>query len=243
MQSKSLKLAVALIPLLGVLMIGSNVSPSYAYDDPVKVAAKEKLGKIILLIKNVDAKDIHGIKLSLNNGQLLSATNAGSWNIKNSGTDTVYLSTNSVPIKHGMRTLITIGATNVNTIISWSAIDRFGSVIDEGDTQTVVRFKLDRTFAGRDSTVLFSPVTPEVRTDRVTYNSSDKIFISGALDPNTKITITILSPDGQEMKITDRTDVKGNFDALHVLYNAESGTYLLKASHPYSYVETSFRVL
>jgi hypothetical protein len=69
------------------------------------------------------------------------------------------------------------------------------------------------------------------------------MFITGVLEPNSKITITIYTPSGQRIKIGDETDQKGFFNALHVLRDAESGTYLIKASEPKSFAETTFKVM
>jgi uncharacterized protein YfaS (alpha-2-macroglobulin family) len=94
-----------------------------------------------------------------------------------------------------------------------------------------------------DGSYLSSARMSGVTTDKIFYNKNDKLFISGVLDPNIKVTVTIYAPNGKKITISDVADSSGSFDALHVLRDAQTGTYHLRATQPYSYAETAFRVL
>jgi hypothetical protein len=82
-----------------------------------------------------------------------------------------------------------------------------------------------------------------VATDKVVYNPNDKMIISGKMKPKSDITITIYTPSGDKIKITDDTDIRGEFKILHILHDAASGTYNLKIRQADTSIETVFKVL
>jgi hypothetical protein len=238
---------VYLTIILGAMLLTSAMSTSYASTGPdVKVMAKEKQGLIMLLVKNGQSINIHGVKLTLLDGDITSVKTSEGWgvNISPSDSKTITLITDKAPIKANDRAVFFIGTDNINTIISWSATDRFGSTIDTDNTRMVVRQKLNNAVpTDTEPTYISNAKSLAITTDKIFYNKSDKMFISGALDPNTEVIITIYTPNGQKIKIMDETDPTGSFKALHVLQNADSGTYRVKVRQADGYAETTFKVL
>jgi hypothetical protein len=244
MQRKKITIGAALIPLMGFMLLTNSMSTSYASTDSVKILAKEKQGMILLLVKNGDNASIHTIKLSLMDSEITKVKPTQGWKVASTTDSSVTITTNTAPIKPGERAVFSLGANNTNTIISWQALDGSGSVVDKDSTRTIVRLALDRTVPyDKESTLVSDARSVGVTTDKIFYNKNDKMFISGILDPNEPIKITIYAPNGQKMKITDKTDLSGSFRVLHVLQDAQSGTYRLKVSQTESYAEIAFRVL
>jgi len=237
---------VYLTIILGAMLLTSAISTSYASTGSVKILAKEKQGMILLLIKNGQSINIHNVKLTLLDGEITSVKTSQGWTAKPSSADpkSVTLTTDTAPIKAGGRIIFSLGTSNINTIISWSAADRLGSTIDTDNTRTIFRQTLEKVApADTEPTYISNARSLAVTTDKIFYDKNDKMFISGVLDPNKAVKITIYAPNGQKIKITDETDPTGSFKVLHVLQNADSGTYRLKASQTGGYVETTFKVL
>ena len=243
MQRKRITIGAALIPLLGLMLLTNSMYMVYASTDSVKILAKEKQGMVLLLVKNGYSADIHSIKLSLVDSELTSVKPTQGWKVTSTTDSSVTLTTNANPIKSGERAVFSIGANNTNTIISWQALDRFGSIIEKDDTRTIVRLALDRTVPYDKESLIQDARSVGVTTDKIFYNKNDKMFISGVLEPNESIKITIYAPNGQKMKISDKTDLTGSFRVLHVLQDAQSGTYRLKVSQTENSAEIAFRVL
>jgi len=233
--------------ILGLMLLTSAIGTSYASaGSDVRILAKEKQGMIMLLVKNGQNVNIHGVKLTLLEGEITSVKTSQGWgvNINPSDSKSIALTTDAVPIKAHDRAIFFIGASNINTIISWSTTDRSGSTVDTDNTRTISRQKLN-TVAPTDTepTYISNARSLAITTDKIFYNKSDKMFISGMLDPNREVVITIYAPNGQKIKIMDQTDQTGSFKALHVLQNADSGTYRLKVRQADGYAETTFKVL
>jgi len=232
--------------VLGIMLLTSAISTSYASTGSVKVLAKEKQGMILLLVKNGQGVNIHGIKLTLLDGEVTSVKTSQGWAVKKSPSDpkSITLTTDTTPIKTHDRMAFFLRTNNVNTIISWSVMDRFGSTIDTDSARTILRQTLDKVApADTEPTYISNARSLALTTDKIFYNKSDKMFISGVLDPNTDVTITIYTPNGQKIKIMDETDQTGSFKVLHVLHDADSGTYRLKVRQADGYAETTFKVL
>jgi len=234
--------------LLGAILLtsaASTSSTSYASTGSVTIVAKEKQGMILLLVKNEQGVNVHGIKLTLLDGEITSVKTSQGWVVKKSAdSKSITLSTDTVPIKARSRATFSLGTNNINTIISWSATDRFGSTVDTDNTRTIFRQTLAKVApADAEPTYISNARSLALTTDKIFYNKSDKMIISGILDPNIDIIITIYAPNGQKIKIMDQTDQTGSFKALHVLQNADSGTYRLKVRQADGYAETTFKVL
>lgn len=238
-----MKLAYVSI-VLGLMLLTSVISTSYASDGSVKVLAKEKFGTILLLVKNGQSQNIHSIKLTLLDAEVTSVKTKQGWTVTSSlDSKSVTLATDNAPIKRGERLVFSLRADNINTIITWSATDRLGSTISADSTRTIFRQTLETAPADTEPTYISNARSLGVTTDKIFYNKNDKMIISGLLDPNTPVTITIYTPNGQKIKIMDETDPTGSFEALHVLQNADSGTYRLKVRQADGYAETTFKVL
>ncbi len=230
--------------VLAVILILSAVSTAYAAEPGAKVFAKEKQGTILLLIKNGTGQNIYGIKLKVSNGEINSVQTPAGWTADARTPDTtiISLSTKASPIRPGGQSVILLKASEANTILSWSLMNQAGALIGAADSKTVVR-----------QTVQYNQVAepealPELRsmtvaTDKVVYSPNDKMIISGKLKPKADLTITIYTPAGEKIKITDETDAYGTFKILHILRDAGSGTYHLKVRQSEASVETVFRVL
>jgi len=232
--------------ILGVLLLTSAISTSYASTGSVKVLAKEKQGMILLLVKNEQSANIHRIMLTMLDGEITSVMTSKGWGIQKSSANpkSIVLTTSMAPIKAYDRAVFLLGTDNINTIISWSAIDRSGSTIDTDSTRTIFRQTLNKIApANTELTYIPNARSLTITTDKIFYSNGEKMFISGALDPNTDVIITIYTPHGQKIKILDKTDQTGSFTALHVLQNADSGTYRLKVRQTDGYAETIFKVL
>ena len=233
--------------ILGALLLTSAISTSHASTgSDVNILAKEKQGMILLLVKNGQNVNIHSVKLTLLDGEITSVKASQGWAVKKSPSDSksITLTTNTAPIKAHGRAVFFLVTNNIDTIISWSAADHFGSTIGADSARTIFRQTLDKiALAGKEPTYMANARSLAVTTDKIFYNKSDKMFISGALNPNTHVTITIYAPNGQKVMILDGTDQTGSFKVLHVLHNADSGTYRLKVSQPDGYAQTTFKVL
>jgi hypothetical protein len=244
MQRNRITIGAALIPLLGLLLLTNPMVTSYAYAESVKILAKEKQGMILLLVRNGNSADIHSIKLSILDSEVTSVKPSQGWKVASATDSSVTLTTNTSPIKPRERIVFSLGANNTNTIISWQVLDRSGSIIEKDNTRTIVRLELDRTVPyDKESRLIQDARSVGITTDKIFYNKNDKMFISGILDPNEPIKITIYAPNGQKMKISDKTDLSGSFRVLHVLQDAQSGTYRLKVSQTENSAEIAFRVL
>ena len=230
--------------ILGIMLLTSaiGIGTSYAATG-IKIVAKEKNGMILLLVKNGQSANIYGIKLTLLDGKVTSVKANKNWISKQSDSNIITLTTNTSPIKSRDQTIFFVGTDNINTIITWSALDRFGSIIQTDSTRTIFRQTLEKAPSTEVLNYVSSARSLAVTTDKIFYQKSDKIFIEGVLDPNTDVLLTIYAPDGQKIKIMDETDSTGKFKVLHVLHDADSGTYRLKVRQPDGYAETSFRVL
>jgi len=132
--------------ILAAMLLTSAIGTSYASTGSVKVLAKEKQGMILLLVKNMQGVNIHTIKLTLLDGEVNSVKTSQGWTVKKSPSDpkTITLTTDITPITARDRTIFSLGTNNINTIISWSAIDRLGSTVDADSARTVVRQTLDK---------------------------------------------------------------------------------------------------
>ena len=236
------KLATAvLVVTLGTILLFSTMAnhASYAVEGSVKVFAKEKQGMILLVVKNAKNANIRELKITLLDGTIDAAKRQG-WSASNDSANQITLSTtNSIP-PNG-REIFFIKTKDINSIISWTAKDRTGSIVGMDNARAVIRQKLD-TQTGSDNTYMANAGTVNITTDKVFYKNGEKILISGMLEPNSKITITIYTPSGQKVKMGEQTDPMGKFKALHVLHNAEVGTYKLQASEPNAFAETTFKV-
>ena len=230
--------------ILGIMLLTSAIGIETTYAATgIKIVAKEKNGMILLLVKNGQSANIHGIKLTLLDGKITSVKTNQNWISKQSDSNIITLTTNTSPIKSRDQTIFFVGTDNINTIITWSALDRFGSIIQTDSTRTIFRQTLEKTPSTEVLNYVSNARSLAVTTDKIFYQKSDKIFIEGVLDPNTDVLLTIYAPDGQKIKIMDETDNTGKFKVLHVLHDADSGTYRLKVRQPDGYAETSFRVL
>lgn len=232
--------------ILAVILLASAVSASYAAGPAVQVFAKEKQGLILLLIKNEQDLSIHGMKLEVLGGEITSVKVPRGWAVETGASDTtsISVSTTGAPIKAGERAVFFLGASEVNTIISWAVTDRFGSTIGIDDSRTAVRQMMgyrSQPAAGQEDLLQIRPLI--VTTDKIFYDKNDKMIISGKMEPNADLTITIYTPSGDKIKITDETDAKGSFNILHLLQDAGSGTYHLKVRQSDASAETIFRVL
>lgn len=233
--------AVVLVVTLGAILLFSTMAnhASYADGGSVKVFAKEKQGMILLVVKNAKNVNIRELKITLLDGTIDAAKRQG-WSVSNNSANQITLSTtNSIP-PNG-REIFFIKTKDINSIISWTAKDRNGSIVGMDNARAVIRQKLD-TQTGSDNTYMANASTVSITTDKVFYKNGEKILISGILEPNSKITITIYTPSGQKVKIGEQTDPMGKFKALHVLHDAEIGTYKLQASEPTAFAETTFKV-
>ena len=230
--------------VLGIMLLTSaiGIGTSYAATG-ITIVAKEKQGMILLLVKNGQSVNIQGLKLTLSDGEITKVKANQNWVSKQIDSKTITLTTDNSPIKSRDQAVFFIGTNNKNTIITWSAQDRFGSTIQTDSTRTIYRQTLEKTPEVAELNYVSNARSLAVTTDKIFYNKSDKIFISGVLDPNTDVLLTIYAPNGQKIKITDETDYTGKFNALHVLYNADSGTYRLKVRQADGYAETTFRVM
>ncbi len=228
--------------VLGLMLLASTMSTSYA-STGITIVAKEKQGMILLLIKNGQSVNIHGLKLTLSDGDITRVKANQNWAIEQVDSKTITLRTDTSPIKSRDQAVFFIGTNNKNTIITWSAQDRFGSTIQTDSARTIYRQTLEKAPEVAELNYVSNARSLAVTTDKIFYDKSDKIFISGVLDPNTDVLLTIYAPNGQKIKITDETDQTGKFNVLHVLYNADSGTYRLKVRQADGYAETTFRVM
>jgi len=238
-----MKLIPVLALTLGVALLLStlsNASVSYALDSSIKVYAKEKQGMIMLIVKNGRNANIQQLALTSLDGNVDSATSIG-WKVTRDSSNKITVSSTN-PIPPNGREVFMIKTDNINSIISWIAKDRNGSIVAMDHARTVIKHTVINP-TGSELAYIANARSVTVTTDKVIYNKSDKMFISGALEPNSKITITIYTPSGQKVLMGQKTDVTGNFKALHVLSNAESGTYILRVSEATASAETTFRVL
>lgn len=243
---KTVYLAIILGVMLLTSTLGSSVVSSYASPGQgVKVLAKEKQGMILLMVKNEQSKSINTIKLTLLDGDITNVRSSQGWTgIKSPDSKSITLTTGSVPIKAQGNAMFFVGATNINSIISWSAVDRFGATIDADSARIIFRQTLAKIAPdGKELTYITNARSLAITTDKIFYSKSDKMIISGVLDPNTHVVITIYAPNGQKIKIMQGTDPTGSFKALHLLQNAVSGTYRVKVSQTDGYAETTFKVL
>ena len=227
--------ATVLISMLFLTVAGvSNAETNSVY-----IHAKEKKGMLLLLVKNEMDTGIQELKITLLDGLIESARSQG-WMISKDSANQIVMSTKN-PISPNGREIFFINTNNLNSIISWTAKDRTGSIIAMDDARAVIKQTLNN-LRGTDSTYI-NAMGVTVTTDKIFYKKGDNMLISGVLEPNSKITITIYTPSGQKVKIGEHTDQKGSFQALHVLHNAEIGTYIVKVSEPNAFAETTFKVL
>lgn len=230
-----------LVVTLGTILLFSTMAnhASYADEGSVKVFAKEKQGMILLLVKNAKNVDIRQLKITLLNGTIDEAKRQG-WTVSTNSPHQVTLTANSAIPPNG-KEIFFIKTKDVNSIIAWIAKNSAGSVVGVDNARAIIRQKLD-TQTGSDNTYMANAGTVSITTDRVFYKNGEKILISGILEPNSKITITIYTPSGQKVKMGEQTDPMGKFKVLHVLHDAEFGTYKLQASESYAFAETTFKV-
>jgi hypothetical protein len=239
--------AVYLAIVLGaMLLVSATHNTSYASPDQgVKIMAKEKQGKILLMVKNEQSRIINSVKIKLLDGTITSVKAGYGWAFqKSSDSKSITLTTGVSALKSQESAIFFIGASNINSIISWSVHDRSGSTIDADNARITVKQTLDRVLpAGKELTYVQNARTMTLKTDKIFYSKGEKMIISGVLDPNTPVVITIYSPNGQKVKISQSTDPTGSFRALHMLQNAESGTYRIKVNQADGYAETTFKIL
>ncbi|MGH9923429.1 MAG: hypothetical protein ACRD38_11825, partial [Nitrososphaerales archaeon] len=112
--------------VLGLMLLASTMSTSYA-STGITIVAKEKQGMILLLIKNGQSVNIHGLKLTLSDGDITRVKANQNWVSEQVDSKTITLRTDTSPIKSRDQAVFFIGTNNKNTIITWSAQDRFGS--------------------------------------------------------------------------------------------------------------------
>ncbi len=231
--------------VLAVMLLASAISNVSYADVGIKVVAKQKQDMILLMVKNARGADIYTIKVTLLDGNIKFAKVSQEWKaIKGSDPRTVTLTTTTDPIKANDRKVFLLDTNDIGSIISLVALDRFGSTIAKESTRTVFKQTLsDPNTSDKEPTYISNARSFTITTDKIFYSNGDKMFISGTLDPNSSITITIYTPSGQKLKIVDATDQTGSFNALHLLRDAESGTYRLKVKESSGYAETTFKVL
>ena len=231
--------------VLAVMLLASVISNASYAEPGIKVVAKQKQDMVLLMVKNARGPDIYTIKLTLLDGNIRFAKVSQEWKaIKGLDPRTVTLTTTTDPIKANDRKVFLLDTNDIGSIISLVALDRFGSTIAKESTRTIFKATLnDPTAADTEPTYISNARSFTITTDKIFYNNGDKMFISGTLDPNSSITITIYTPSGQKLKILDETDQTGSFKALHVLRDAESGMYRLKVKESSGYAETTFKVL
>lgn len=236
-MNKIMKLTPVLAVTLGAaLLLPAMMNVSYA-DSSVKIYAKEKQGMMLLLVKNGSKANIHELIITLLDGKIDSAKSDG-WKVsKDSANQITVSSMNAIP-PNG-REIFFVNMNNINSIISWIAKERSGSIVAMDNARAVIKQTLNEPVSSTYMTALGITLT----TDKIFYKKGEKMFISGVLEPNSKITITIYTPSGQKVKIGEKTDYRGSFKALHVLHNAESGTYIVAASEPRATAETTFKVI
>lgn len=232
--------AVLAITIGAVLFLSTMTSVSYA-DNGVKIYAKEKQGKMLLLIRNANTASIDGLKITLLDGTIDSAQSNG-WNVKKDTASQITISTTK-PIAPNGREIFFISTNNMKSIISWSAYDKGGSLVAADNARAILRQSLDKDKISDTNSYIANAKSVSITTDKIFYKSGEKMLISGAFKPDSKITITIYTPTGQKVKLAEQTDKTGSFKALHVLRNAESGTYVVTASEPMAFAETAFKVL
>lgn len=231
-----MKLTVLSVLLASLLVIATSSGVSYAAASDVKVYAKEKQGMLLVLIKNGSDENIHTLTITLLDGVIIAA-DVDDWKIRQDSANQITVTT-AKPVPPQGREIFFVKTDNLNSIISWSAKDRFGEVVAMDNARTIVKRTVD---VASGPYKVINPVT--VSTDKIFYQTGENMLITGALDPNSKLTITIYTPTGQKLKISDNTDPRGTFQVLHVLHNAESGTYLIEASQPTAIAQTTFKVL
>ena len=234
-----MKLRAIMASVLVFILFLTVAGVSNAEANSVYIYAKEKQGMLLLLVKNEMPTGIQEMKITLLDGSIESARSEG-WTISKDSANQITMSTKN-PISPRGRDILFINTDNLNSIISWTAKDITGSIIAMDDARAVVKRTLNN-LRGTDSTYI-NALGVTVTTDKIFYKKGDKMLISGVLEPNSKITITIQTPSGQKVKIGDHTDQKGSFQTLHVLHDAEMGTYVVKASEPNAFAETTFKVL
>jgi len=236
-----MKLAAILAITLGmVLILSTMTAASYAAGD-VKVYAKEKQGNMLLLVRNTSNTAIDGLKITLVDGTIDFAKSNG-WNVKKDSANQITLSTAN-PIAPNGREIFFINTNNMKSIISWSAYDKNGALVAVDNARAVLRQSLDKDKVSDSNSYIANAKSVSITTDKIFYKSGEKMLITGAFQPDSKITITIYTPTGQKVKMAQQTDKTGSFKALHVLHNAESGTYVVTASEPMAVAETVFKVL
>lgn len=229
-----------LVVTLGTILLFSTMTnhASYADEGSVKVFAKEKQGMILLLVKNANV-NIRQLKITLLDGTIDEAKRQG-WTVSTNSPHQVTLTANSAIPPNG-KEIFFIKTKDINSIIVWAAKNSAGSVVGVDNARAIIRQKFD-TQTGSDNTYMANASIVSITTDKVFYKNGEKILISGILEPNSKITITIYTPSGQKVKMGEQTDPMGKFKVLHVLHDAEFGTYKLQASEPYAFAETTFKV-
>lgn len=234
-----MKLTAVLAVTLGMVLLFSTM-PNLSYaDDSVKVYAKEKQGMMLILVKNAKNINVHQLTITLLDGTIDSARSNGWMVFKDSTNQVTLTSPYGIPAKS--REVFFVNTNDLNSIISWAVMDRTGFIVAMDNARAVLKQNLNNLAASDNKVINAKGVT--ITTDKIFYNKGEKMFISGFLEPNSKITITIYTPNGQELKIGEQTNQNGNFAALHVLHNALSGTYTVKASEPKAFAETTFKVI
>lgn len=235
-MNNTMQLTAVLAITLGAILLLPMVNVSYA-DNSVKVYAKEKQGMMLLLVKNGKNANIHELTITLLDGSINSAKSKG-WNVSNDSKNQVTIkSTNPIPVNG--REIFFINTNNINSIISWTAKDRTGTIIAMDNARAIIK----QTLSIPESSTYMKALGVTLATDKIFYKNGEKMLIYGVLEPNSKITITIYTPSGQKVKIGEETDYTGSFKALHVLHNAESGTYKVHVSKANASAETTFKVL
>lgn len=231
---------VSAIALSAVLLLPMLNTPNASATGPITMVAKEKQGSLMLMVKNPMNVSINSLKITLLDGKIISA-NGNGWRVSTDSANQVTL-TSTKAIPPNGREIFFIQTDNINSIISWKAKERNGNIVGMDNARAVVRQTLNH-MSGSEATYVWNARSVTITSDKVFYKSGEKMLISGVLEPSSKITITIYTPSGQQIVMGQQTDNNGNFKALHVLHNAESGTYIMKASEARAIAETSFKVL
>jgi len=130
---------------------------------------------------------------------------------------------------------------NYDVLFFTRSTDRSGewkvSVRQIGNISTAqTTFKLLGTTSPSSSTLT-------VRTDRDTYDSGDIVKIFGKAAPNTRVTITVESPDGIKHVLTDNADSNGGYEVnFRTASSDRAGTWNVKTEQNGNTNRTTFQL-
>jgi len=130
---------------------------------------------------------------------------------------------------------------NYNVLFFTRSTDRSGewkvtAKQDRNSATAQITFKLIGTTSSSSSTLT-------VRTDRDTYISGDIVRIFGKATPNTKVTVTVESPDNIRHVLTDNADVNGDYEvSFRTASTDRAGTWNVKAEQSGSTITITFQL-